>query len=87
MAAAAARPAAVITEGNHAMPTYVYQVVHEDGTEGEIFEIVQHMSDPAITEHPETHDILIPALKTAACEQNHSGKGACALGNGERAGQ
>ena len=36
------------------MPTYVYQVVHEDGTEGEIFEIVQRMSDPAITEHPET---------------------------------
>ena len=36
------------------MPTYVYQVVNEDGSEGEIFEVVQKMSEPALTKHPET---------------------------------
>lgn len=36
------------------MPTYVYQVVNEDGSGGEIFEVFQKMSDDALTEHPET---------------------------------
>jgi hypothetical protein len=36
------------------MPTYVYQVITDDESEGEIFEVVQKMSDPPLTEHPET---------------------------------
>ncbi|MDY7107898.1 MAG: FmdB family transcriptional regulator [Planctomycetota bacterium] len=36
------------------MPTYVYQVITEDGSEGEIFEVVQKMSDEPLTRHPET---------------------------------
>jgi len=36
------------------MPTYVYQVIKPDGTEGETFEIVQKMSEAALTKHPET---------------------------------
>ncbi|MBI2192616.1 MAG: zinc ribbon domain-containing protein [Planctomycetes bacterium] len=36
------------------MPTYVYQVVREDGSGGETFEIVQRMSDPPLEKHPET---------------------------------
>ena len=36
------------------MPTYVYQVITDDGSEGEVFEVVQRMSDAALTEHPET---------------------------------
>lgn len=36
------------------MPTYVYQVINEDGSEGETFEIVQKMSDEPLTRHPET---------------------------------
>ncbi len=36
------------------MPTYVYQVVTDDGSEGEIFEVVQRMSDPPLEKHPET---------------------------------
>jgi hypothetical protein len=36
------------------MPTYVYQVIKPDGTEGETFEVVQKMSEPALTKHPET---------------------------------
>jgi hypothetical protein len=36
------------------MPTYVYQVITDDDTEGEVFEIVQKMSDPPLKKHPDT---------------------------------
>jgi hypothetical protein len=36
------------------MPTYVYQVITDDGSEGEVFEVFQSMSEPALTKHPET---------------------------------
>jgi hypothetical protein len=35
------------------MPLYVYQVVEKDGAEGEIFEVLQDMSEPPLTQHPE----------------------------------
>jgi predicted nucleic acid-binding Zn ribbon protein len=34
------------------MPLYVYQVLEEDGSEGEVFEVLQEMSEPALTHHP-----------------------------------
>ena len=36
------------------MPTYVYEVINEDGAAGERFELVQKMTDPPLTHHPET---------------------------------
>ena len=36
------------------MPTYVYETVLPDGQGGEVFEIMQTMSESALTEHPET---------------------------------
>ena len=36
------------------MPTYVYEVIEEDGQSGERFEVVQRMTDDPLTEHPET---------------------------------
>jgi predicted nucleic acid-binding Zn ribbon protein len=36
------------------MPLYVYQVIEEDGSEGEVFEALQGMKDPPLTRHPET---------------------------------
>ena len=36
------------------MPTYVYQVINNDGSEGETFELFQKMSDAALTKHPES---------------------------------
>lgn len=36
------------------MPIYTYQEINEDGTDGEMFDIVRAMSDPPLTEHPET---------------------------------
>lgn len=36
------------------MPTYVYQVVSDDGSEGETFEVFQRMADAPLKKHPET---------------------------------
>lgn len=36
------------------MPTYVYQEILPDGSEGETFEIIQRMSDEALKTHPKT---------------------------------
>lgn len=36
------------------MPLYVYQVIEKDGSEGEVFECLQEMSDPPLTHHPES---------------------------------
>ena len=36
------------------MPTYVYEVIDEDGNPGERFEVVERMSDEPLVEHPET---------------------------------
>lgn len=36
------------------MPLYIYQVIYEDGTEGELIEVFHGMSDPPLTVHPET---------------------------------
>jgi predicted nucleic acid-binding Zn ribbon protein len=50
------------------MPTYTYQVITDDGSEGEIFEVHQSMRDDALTHHPTTgapvHRIIVspPAL-------------------------
>ncbi len=50
------------------MPTYIYQVVTDDGTEGEIFEVVQPMSEPPLKKHPETGAPVVrfPALPNIA---------------------
>jgi hypothetical protein len=36
------------------MPTYVYEVISEDGQPGERLEVLQNISDPPLTQHPET---------------------------------
>jgi hypothetical protein len=36
------------------MPLYVYQVVTDDGSEGEVFEVLQGMSEPPLTAHPDS---------------------------------
>ena len=36
------------------MPIYTYQVVHDDGSEGETFDVLRAMSDPPLERHPET---------------------------------
>ena len=36
------------------MPTYVYQEILPDGSEGETFEYIQRMADEALKTHPKT---------------------------------
>lgn len=36
------------------MPVYTYQVINDDGSPGETFEVVRSMKEPPLTEHPET---------------------------------
>lgn len=35
------------------MPLYVYQVIEPDGSDGEVFEVLQSMSEAPLTAHPE----------------------------------
>jgi hypothetical protein len=41
------------------MPTYTYQVINEDGSEGEVFEYEQRMSEPVLEQHPETGEKVV----------------------------
>ena len=36
------------------MPTYVYEVINSDGSVGDRFEVVQPMSEPELSKHPES---------------------------------
>lgn len=36
------------------MPTYVYEVINEDGSSGETFETIQSISAAPLTKHPKT---------------------------------
>ena len=36
------------------MPIYVYEVVKEDGSPGQMFEVEQSMKDPVLEIHPQT---------------------------------
>ena len=36
------------------MPMYEYVVIRKDGSEGDPFEVIQGMNEPALTKHPDT---------------------------------
>jgi len=36
------------------MPLYLYEVINDDGTGGERFEVIQRMADAPLTAHPES---------------------------------
>ena len=54
------------------MPVYVYQVITEDGSEGEVFEVVQSMKDDALTEHPETGEPVQRIIQPPMIGGQHS---------------
>lgn len=45
------------------MPLYVYQVIEADGREGDVFEVLQEMSEAALTHHPETGKPVVKLLQ------------------------
>jgi len=36
------------------MPIYTYQFINEDGSDGDLFEVMRKMSDPPLKKHPDT---------------------------------
>ncbi|MEZ6132921.1 MAG: zinc ribbon domain-containing protein [Planctomycetaceae bacterium] len=46
------------------MPTYVYEVVREDGEQGEQFEVEQSIKEPALTVHPKTGEPVQRVIQT-----------------------
>lgn len=60
------------------MPLYVYQVIESDGSEGEVFEVIQKMSDPELTVHPENGK---PVRKLLAAPNTMTRYGAGNLSN------
>jgi predicted nucleic acid-binding Zn ribbon protein len=36
------------------MPLYEYAVINEDGSRGEVFEVLQRIGEPQLTVHPDT---------------------------------
>ena len=36
------------------MPVYTYQIINEDGSDGEMFDVIRKMSDESLSVHPET---------------------------------
>ncbi len=54
------------------MPVYVYQVIEEDGGEGEVFEVQQRMSEPPLTTHPETGKRVVRVIQPPMVGGRHS---------------
>ena len=36
------------------MPVYTYQIINEDGSEGDTFDVIRRMSEAPLTQHPDT---------------------------------
>lgn len=53
------------------MPIYEYQVVNPDGTLGERFEVMQNMSEDALTRHPETGEPVRRIISAPALPLQH----------------
>ncbi len=47
------------------MPIYTYQVIHDDGSEGEVFEHAHAMSDPPLEFHPDTGEKVVRVFHAA----------------------
>jgi predicted nucleic acid-binding Zn ribbon protein len=47
------------------VPIYVYETILEDGSAGDTIEVLQQMSDPPLTHHPET-GLPVRKVMTAA---------------------
>ncbi|MEM9074205.1 MAG: FmdB family transcriptional regulator [Myxococcota bacterium] len=54
------------------MPIYVYETIPKAGGEVTCFEVEQRMSDPALTEHPETGEPVRRVLTAPALVLKHS---------------
>ncbi|MDP6114114.1 MAG: FmdB family transcriptional regulator [Planctomycetota bacterium] len=56
------------------MPTYVYEIINEDDSGGEKFEVIQRMSDAELKKHPETGQPVRRLIQPAAINTKGSEK-------------
>ena len=70
------------------MPMYVYAVVLPDGSEGESFEVLQSMSEPALTQHPDTGEPVqrLLSVPNAGRKAGNTSKANLSTSNLERLG-
>jgi predicted nucleic acid-binding Zn ribbon protein len=54
------------------VPIYVYETVPGEGKVPTCFEVIQRMSDPALTEHPETGEPVRRIIMAPALSLKHS---------------
>ncbi len=54
------------------MPMYVYEVIRDDGQQGERFELRQSIHDKALTHHPETGLPIKRVIQAAFVAGSHS---------------
>ncbi|MEO1130536.1 MAG: FmdB family transcriptional regulator [Planctomycetota bacterium] len=54
------------------MPTYVYEVITDDDSQGEIFEVVQSMKDAPLDAHPETGEPVRRIIQPPMIGGTHS---------------
>jgi hypothetical protein len=56
------------------MPTYVYEVLLEDDEPGQVFEVVQKMTDPPLTHHPQTGQPVRRVIQPPYISAQHTEK-------------
>jgi predicted nucleic acid-binding Zn ribbon protein len=59
-------------DGGRTVPIYVYETVPGEGKEPNQFEVRQRMSDPELTEHPETKEPVRRVIMAPALSLKHS---------------
>ena len=56
------------------MPTYVYEIINEDDSGGERFEVIQRMSEDDLKKHPELGQPVRRIIQATAINTKGSGK-------------
>ncbi len=54
------------------MPTYVYQEILPDGSDGDIFEYIQSMSEETLTTHPQTGNVVRKVFHAPNVSSNYT---------------
>lgn len=56
------------------MPMYVYEVLNENGDVCDVFELIQKMTDPPLTKHPETGQPVRLTITAPFVAKKHHGE-------------
>jgi hypothetical protein len=51
---------------------YSYQIINEDGSPGEVIELMRHINDPPLTRHPETGAPIRRLISTPSIAGRHT---------------